>query len=240
MSKSPFPQRQQTPLFAIRSCIADRANTVNRTEFENLKLVVADAKTKCDEVVKKTNDVIKQANDLAERTNLFAIVFDSMYTYVYPTDTIYYSAKPPSEFMLYQDWTGNFGWFSGNWGFTENPVTELEFTWFDPAEKSLTGDSIPKFDDLMQRELCPDSIQPEPEPEPEPEPGDGTGTETGTVEETETQAETPTDPKMPTTTPGGGLKHKFKIPIYAYWCQKEEPPNAEIPEDKPEPIEPVT
>ena len=146
MSKVVFPQKPQTPLYAIRSCIADRANTVNRTEFENLKLVVNDSKIKCDAVVKKTNDVIDATNALSERSNLFAIVFDSLYTFIYPTDTLVFSSKEPATFIQenYQQDYGVWGYFSGNWGWIDEPIDYLTFKYHTPVEPDTPKEEAAK------------------------------------------------------------------------------------------------
>ena len=152
MSRSIFPEKQQTPMFAIRSCIADKANTVNRVEFENLKLVVSDAKTKCDQVVKKTNDVITAANTLAERTNLYGILIDKIHTFVYPTDTIVLSAMKPSEFIKYSPNYGVWGRFSGNWGWTgddDTPFQKLTFKY----HKKKDPNNPDEPDEIIEQEV---------------------------------------------------------------------------------------
>ena len=157
MSKSPFPPRQQAPLFAIRSCVADRANTVNRVEFENLKVVVNNAKEQCAQAIDKTNQVIEATNQILTTTKLFTIIFDEMYTFVYPTGTVYFSTMEPEQFMTCTKGYGVFGYFSGNWGFTEQPLfqTDLTFTYFDPVSSDLSTEegTAPTLDELKQREL---------------------------------------------------------------------------------------
>ena len=196
MSKSPFPPRQQAPLFAIRSCVADRANTVNRVEFENLKVVVNNAKEQCAQAIDKTNQVIEATNQILTTTKLFTIIFDEMYTFVYPTNTVYFSSMEPEQFMTCTKGYGVFGYFSGNWGYTKKPIQEIEFTWFDPVDPSLSTKegTAPTLDELEQRPVAADND--------------------------------PTDRYA-------GQQHIKKIPIYAYWCQAEEPPSGDIPDDRP-------
>ena len=278
MSRSVFPPKQQAPLFAIRSCIADRANTVNRVEFENLKVVVNDASKRCDETYKlaqqvdaecdairektdqvsekcdtikekteevssKCDDVAKQAdevqqkcdtmektidqaiaktNEILKTTNLFTIVLDGMYSFVYPRGSVYFSSRTPQEFMKYQgDHYGVWGLFSGNWGYTSEPVHTLTFTWFDPKEVDKKGENDGQDDpenQLSELEKRPTSTEKTP---------------TTLSEDAPTEA-------------GGPYKHVVEIPIYAYYCQQAEdvgdigskPPIIEPIEPPEQPTEP--
>ena len=210
--KSVFPQKQIAPLFAIRSCIADRANTVNRTEFEQLKVVVNTATEKCKQLIETTNEVI-------ETSNLFSVIFDKMYTYIYPTGTVYFSSMTPENFMKYQQGFGVWGYFSGNWGYTAEPIDTIEFTWFDPI-------TVPKKEENETGSGSGTA-------------GDGQGTGSETVEQEvpptweELQNRDPANADEETVV-GQNKKHIMKIPIYAYWCQAEESvADVEMPEEKP-------
>ena len=235
--KSVFPQKQIAPLFAIRSCIADRANTVNRTEFEQLKVVVNTATEKCKQLIETTNEVI-------ETSNLFSVIFDKMYTYIYPTGTVYFSSMTPENFMKYQQGFGVWGYFSGNWGYTAEPIDTIEFTWFDPItvpkkEENETGSGSGTAGDGQGTGSGSGTAG----DGQDAGAGDGQGTGSGSGSETVEQEVPPTWDELQNRDPanadeetvvGQNKKHIMKIPIYAYWCQAEESvADVEMPEDKP-------
>ena len=233
MSKSVFPPKPQTPLFAIRSCIADKANTVNRTEFENLKLTVDVAKAKCNEIVSKTNDIIKT-------TNIMTILYDKMFTAVYPTGTVVYSSMEPKDFMMFQPGYGVWGYFSGNWAYSTTPVQEIEFEWFDPLPKDAT--TSPSFEELQNRKDA-DAVETGTGKDAGADAGAGTvetlstttpDKDDGTVPTPDQGGESEQNKKPAETVVGNGLKHKRKIQIYAYWCQYAEEVNQNLPEEPSE------
>ena len=214
MTKSLFKKPQQIPILSLHSYMADRANTVNRAEFDQLKEIVSECTT-------KTNEIIDKTNTLIDDNDTFIVVFDKMYTAIYPSGTVYYSSMDPKTFMEYQSNYGVWGYFSGNWGYTPQPVAHHQFVWFDPVDPNSPEET---WDQLNARPSVGEEIN--------------TPTQSETKEGSKVGDEyvNPYDTDTPTQL-NGGNKHVLTVPIYAYWCQKAEP----LPSDlkPPVPVDPI-
>ena len=220
MTRPLFKQPQQIPILSLHSYMADRANTVNRAEFDQLKAIVK-------ECTDKTNDIITKTNDLIDDNETFIVVFDKLYTCIYPTGTVYYSSMDPETFMTYQKDYGVYGYFSGNWGYTPQPVAHHQFVWFDPVDPNSPEET---WEELNNRPSVGEEINEPTQPEVKK------GERVETIVGAGAAYVNPYDTDPPTEI-NKGRKHVMTIPIYAYWCQKEEP----LPSDlkPPVPVDPI-